>query len=209
MQSPEHLAIWTRYPAKTPSFEGDRAALRGYSLGDVELIHAAARCADIPHVGSEVADGGKDSIVRYITANSARPVYKQGWSWIIVDKESGQPAGHIGVWLGNVVHGRAIIGYWVLPEFRRRGLTREALQLVTDFLDGLPGVTRIELHIETSNEASWRLAEKCGYTREAVMSRWQIIDGTPRDMYMYVVLPTIDYSLKAILNPLAADISNR
>ena len=188
MHSPQHVAIWDRFPSRTPILSGEVTTLRPYLLSDVSVIEKASRCADIPHVDTSIAQGGEKVLVQYVTANAARPSLKQGWSWTITDRETGEAAGHIGVWAGNVVHGRAVIGYWVLPKFRRRGYAREALKLVTDFVKELPGVTRIELHIEIGNEASWRIAEQCAYQREAVLARWQIIDGTPRDMYMYTVL---------------------
>lgn len=207
MQSPVHAALWSRFPTSTPRLEGERASLRGYLLSDQEAIFAASRTTDIPHVGPEVADEGTGGVIRYITANAARPAHQQGYSWTIVDNESGAAAGHIGVWFGNIVHGRAIVGYWVLPEYRRRGLAGESLMLVTDFLLGLPGVTRIELHIETANAASIRVAEKVGYTLEATLARWQIIDGRTVDMHMYVVLPGIDYDLVTLRQP--APVSQR
>ena len=61
------------------------------------------------------------------------------------------------------------IGYVVAPEARGRGVAGPRLRLVTDWaLDGL-GLQRVELHIDPDNDASIRVAERCGYVREGVL----------------------------------------
>lgn len=188
----ERRMAWDGLPTRNPNIDGERVRLRGPLLSDEELIRRASACPEIPHVKPSVLAGGKEAVVNHIAALAAMPVHRQGYAWTVCDADTGEAVGHIGVGLAALLHGRAVVGYWVLPEHRRRGYASEALKVVTEFLGKLPPVTRIELHIDVDNAASWKLAERSGYTREATLSRWQIVDGVPRDMYMYVSLPALD-----------------
>lgn len=59
--------------------------------------------------------------------------------------------------------------YFVLPEFRRRGLAVAALRLVDDWLRrAVPELRRLQLHVIPGNPGSARVAERAGYAREGM-----------------------------------------
>lgn len=190
MQANEHEAAWEHFPKITPTLTDSGITLRGYRRTDAAMISEASRDDTIPHIPREVRDG-EHAVMKYIADNAMRPSRRHGYAFIIEDAETLEPVGHIGAWFGNVVHGRIISGYWVVDRHRGKGYAPRALELLTRWLGTLNAITRIELHIEPWNAASIRTAESAGYTREALMRRWQIVDGYPRDMYMYAYLPEI------------------
>lgn len=54
--------------------------------------------------------------------------YSFALSDAITDEAVGQsPVGQIGLWLREIEQGRATPGYWIAPQFRRRGFAREVL----------------------------------------------------------------------------------
>jgi ribosomal-protein-alanine N-acetyltransferase len=61
----------------------------------------------------------------------------------------------------------ADIGYWISPQWRRRGYARKALLLLEDELRGIPGVTTIQLRILERNEPSHAMARSAGYVQKA------------------------------------------
>jgi RimJ/RimL family protein N-acetyltransferase len=63
----------------------------------------------------------------------------------------------------------AELGYIVAPHARGRGVASRALALLTDWALSELGALRIELWISVANEASKRVAERCGYVREGVL----------------------------------------
>lgn len=91
--------------------------------------------------------------------------------------------GQIGLWPS--AGGRASIGYWIAPRFRRRGFARDALATLSGWALGLGGVERLELYIEPWNTASWRAAEACGFTRERLLRSWEQVGDERKDMYRY------------------------
>ena len=79
------------------------------------------------------------------------------------------------------------IGYLIHDEADRgKGYASEGLRLFGDLiLRERPKCHRLQLIIETWNEASARLAEACGYEREGVMRRGGYSSELPEDCWLY------------------------
>jgi RimJ/RimL family protein N-acetyltransferase len=109
--------------------------------------------------------------------------------YAVVDAETGDFLGIAGVVDLHPGANQGEIGYALAPEARGRGLATRALELVTRHaLDELE-LERVELQISTDNDASIRVAEKCGYTREGVLRSLYIKPGRRGDFVIYSKLP--------------------
>lgn len=64
---------------------------------------------------------------------------------------------------------RAEVGYWLTPEARGHGHAVRAVRLICGFGRERLGLERIDLLVATGNRASQRVAERSGFTREAVV----------------------------------------
>jgi RimJ/RimL family protein N-acetyltransferase len=60
-----------------------------------------------------------------------------------------------------VADGRRLVGYWIGQEFWGRGLATEALAELVDIVDARP----LYAEVVTTNVASIRVLEKCGFTQ--------------------------------------------
>ncbi len=58
------------------------------------------------------------------------------------------------------------IGYWTAPWARGQGVMTAAARMVCQFGFDVLGLERIEWWAGVGNEASWRVVEKIGFTRE-------------------------------------------
>ena len=72
----------------------------------------------------------------------------------------GQVAGNIGNWEQSSLR---LIGYWIGREFWGRGVATQALSAFLDEVTTRP----LYAHVATTNVASIRVLEKCGFTRSA------------------------------------------
>jgi RimJ/RimL family protein N-acetyltransferase len=81
------------------------------------------------------------------------------------------------------------IGYVVTRDARGRGVAGRSLRLVTDWALGGLGLQRVELHIDPENEASIRVAERCGYVREGVLRSLHFKEHLRGDTAIYSLLP--------------------
>lgn len=86
--------------------------------------------------------------------------------------------------------GRATIGYWLLPEARRKGLAARAVRLASRWALSDAGLARLGLLAEPSNLASLRIAERTGFRREGLLRSYGDIDGRRVDYMCFSLLPT-------------------
>lgn len=127
----------------------------------------------------------------YLRRQQARFTAGEGYSFAIADIRSDRAVGQIGLWTAEIGTGRASIGYWVAPQYRRRGYARAALRALTTWACRLDEVRRLHLFVEPWNEGSWRAAEACGYQREGLLRAWEQVGDQRKDMYVYSVVPRL------------------
>ena len=78
------------------------------------------------------------------------------------------------------------IGYWVRKQFAGQGYVSEAVNAITDFAFRVFGANRVEIRMDDDNMRSWKVAERCGFEREAVLrNECRKLDGTLRDTRVY------------------------
>jgi ribosomal-protein-alanine N-acetyltransferase len=92
----------------------------------------------------------------------------------------------------------ASIGYWVSERFAGRGLTPQAVALVTDYCFRELQLHRIEICIRPENTASLRVVEKLGFRYEGRRDRYIHIAGDWRDHECFAL--TADEVPEGLLN---------
>jgi RimJ/RimL family protein N-acetyltransferase len=81
------------------------------------------------------------------------------------------------------------LGYVVASAARGRGVATEALRLLTAWSFTELGALRIELFISVENNASQRVAGRCGYVREGVLRSAHVKEGLREDTEIWSRLP--------------------
>jgi ribosomal-protein-alanine N-acetyltransferase len=175
-------------PDLLPVLERPPVRLRPFQADDVGLVVSVAHDPLIPLVTSVPRPGSRVEALAFIDRQHDRLRSGMGYSFAVADVTTNEAAGQIGVWLRDHDQGRVSIGYWIAPEFRRRGFAFAALRTVREWAWTLDGAERLELNIEPWNEGSWRTAERAGFRREGLMRAWQRVGLERRDMYMYSLL---------------------
>ena len=86
--------------------------------------------------------------------------------------------------MGGIIFGAlrgAHIGYWIDQAYSNRGLTTQAVDLLTEYGFSSLLLHRIEINLRPENAASRKVAEKAGYHLEGERPRYLHIDGQWRD----------------------------
>lgn len=86
----------------------------------------------------------------------------------IRDAASGAFAGHVQLTQVVPALGQAMIGYSLLPEFRKKGYMTRAVTLLVDWAFANTALHRIVAGTETGNAASHAVLERTGFSREGV-----------------------------------------
>jgi ribosomal-protein-alanine N-acetyltransferase len=79
--------------------------------------------------------------------------------------------------------------YWVTRPDRRRGVASTCLGLVCGWAF-TNGIERAYLLVHPENEASHRVAARCGFIREGTLRAYQRFKGDRPDMVSWSLLPT-------------------
>lgn len=81
-----------------------------------------------------------------------------------------------------------ILGIWLLPEHRGRGVGRAAHRLLVDYLFAHTPAHRLEATTEPGNAAEQRALEACGFRREGVIRQNAFRRGQWQDSVLYGLL---------------------
>ncbi len=107
------------------------------------------------------------------------------------DRRRGGDRARRGVALAIDRPGRTVeLGYAIAPSARGRGVATEALRQLTAWALSELDVLRIELRINVDNEASKRVAERCGFVREGVLRSMPLKAGVWGDLEVWSRLAT-------------------
>jgi RimJ/RimL family protein N-acetyltransferase len=170
-----------------PPIRDDEFELRPWRLEDADAVYEACQDAEIQR--------GIGAMPSPYTLQDAREYLRRADSWwrtgerasfAIVERGDGRILGSVGV--GFHGDGRASVGYWVAREARGRGIATRATCLVSRWAIEEQGVERLELHTEPSNNASQRVAEKAGFTREGLLRSHLVGREGRRDSVVFSLL---------------------
>jgi RimJ/RimL family protein N-acetyltransferase len=165
---------------------GDEAvSLRGWRRSDLPTIVEASRDPYIPKVTTVPAPLTKDAGERWLERQDTRSRSGIGVSLAIVEATAGEAVG--AVVLMHRGHGLYGLGYWLLRGVRGRGLASRAVALVTPWALAQPDVTGLEAHVEPWNEASCRVVERAGFTRDRLLPGEISVAGRRADVIRYVL----------------------
>ena len=115
------------------------------------------RWTDVP------ADAGIDAARRWIAGDDARRARLLSVDLVVSPIDDAAVWGEVGLARVDRTRRAALLGYWVAPGARRRGVAVEAVGLVTDWALGVGGLAVIVARVEVANTASVRVLEATGY----------------------------------------------
>jgi RimJ/RimL family protein N-acetyltransferase len=131
------------------------------------------------------ADGRAYLLQRYDTAFAGLAA-----PFAIVRTPDGELLGSISLMRIAWEHERAEVGYWLAREARGQGHATRAVGLICAWGFAALGLHRIDLLAATGNAPSQRVAERSGFTREAVLRSYMAATLERQDMVVFGQLAT-------------------
>jgi RimJ/RimL family protein N-acetyltransferase len=83
----------------------------------------------------------------------------------------------------------AAVGYWLAPHARGQGAATRAVRLLAGWAGTHLEIARLELTCAPDNDASQRVALRCGFVREGVLRSHLPFQGGRRDTMLFSLLP--------------------
>lgn len=167
-------ALCEQVPLVNEILELPGLRLRPWTHEDAETLLSAFGDPSIRRYATTVVDTAA-AATRFVANRATGWAERTGASWAITDEGTGGVLGHVGVHVVEQWLGYAMIGYWLLPRGRGRGLATQAVRAGTTAAFTHLDLHRIELAHAIENVASCAVAERCGY----------LYEGTLRDAMRY------------------------
>jgi RimJ/RimL family protein N-acetyltransferase len=175
-------------PLPDPPLSDGTIALREKAEADIPALVAAVQDPLIPRYTRIPSPYGERQAREFLVEQRRRREEGTGLSLLVVDPDGDDLLGSVGA-LVDRDSARAEIGYWVAREARGRGVASRAVVLLGGWLFEALGLARLQIHTETDNVASQRVAEHAGFTREGVLRSYELIEGRPINVVMFAALP--------------------
>jgi RimJ/RimL family protein N-acetyltransferase len=178
-----------RIPPLDPAPSDEEVALRAWRESDVPAIAAACRDGDIQRWTMVPDDYTEDHAAAFVAYTEESR--EAGTSLELAVVEAADEAALLGaVGLVGIDWDReqAEIGYWTATGARRRGVAARAVGVLPGWAFAELGLSRLQLMPYAANEASARVADRAGYTREGVLRSYYKSKRGLVDVVMYSLL---------------------
>lgn len=169
--------------------ETTRLVLRPWQADDLDVLHEAL-CESVEHLKPWIPWATPEApTLAQAEARLATWLdeYINGDTFLyaIFDRSDATLVGGIG-YFPRIGPGGLEIGYWIRLSRAGSGFATESTRALTDVGLRLPGVDRLEIHIDPENGTSRRVPEKLGYSLLGIVDDAKA-DGTPRKTVVFVL----------------------
>jgi len=173
--------------------ETDNLVLRMPRRGDGPTVNAAVQ-ASLDELGPWLPWAGAGLGVDESEANCRRQhakfLLREDFVFLIfergADGQEGELLGGTGLHRIDWSLRRFEIGYWRKTGCEGRGIITESTRAMARLAFDSLGARRVELRMDDNNERSWKVAERAGFTLEALL-RFDAVNprGEPRSTRVY------------------------
>jgi RimJ/RimL family protein N-acetyltransferase len=167
----------------------DPTALRPWRDADVPSLVAICQDPEIPRWTHVPVPYGEADARAYMLQRYTGPEAGIAAPFAIVSaSDDTEVLGSISLMRIDWDHRRGEVGYWLAARARGAGHTTRAVRLICTWGFQKLGLQRIELLAAIGNPASQRVAERAGFTREAVLRSVWVGRDRRHDMVCFGLL---------------------
>jgi RimJ/RimL family protein N-acetyltransferase len=176
-----------RFP--DPPLTDDAVWLRPWLEHDVTPAWRATQDELIPRFTRVPVNQTEEDVRRYVEEQEPARQAGEALSFVIADACRDEFLGAISLLRFDWREHRGEVGYWVASWARRRGTATRAVMLLSRWALHDLGLTRLASHADIDNEASQKVAERCGIIREGVLRSYEERSGRRHDLVVFSLLP--------------------
>ncbi|HEY7089936.1 MAG TPA: GNAT family N-acetyltransferase [Tepidisphaeraceae bacterium] len=166
-----------------------RLRLRTPRVGDGEIVWPNVRESLnelkrwMPWAKDEYSLSDAEEWCRKAAANF---ITREQLQFLIFLRDGGPHIGNIGIFKFNWNVPSCEIGYWLHTQRTGNGFMSEAVNALTAVAQEALKMTRIQICTDVTNERSWRVAQRCGYSLDGVLRNdSRAPDGALRSTRVY------------------------
>lgn len=201
---PSDRIVWARLagdppgpgPRLLPDLPGGQLSdgvvtLRPLHADDTDVMYALHTLPDVIVRSANPVPPSRAETWRRCAHSGARWLAGERADLVIVDTATGEIAGEIGLYYQQPATGQALVGYSMLPAWRRKGYATRATRLVARWAFDQVGIPRLISGTAPDNLGSQTVLERAGFQREGYQrARLPGPNGTRVDDILYARLRT-------------------
>ena len=171
-----------------PILQSSRLILRQITQADIANVHKGLSHPEvIQYYGVSFAtlEATQEQMDWYANLEAT----ETGIFWAVCLATDGTFLGVGGMNDWSKVHGKAEIGFWLLPEHWGNGYMQEAMPLIFEYGFGAMGLRRIEGFVEVENAACKRAVAKLGFEHEGTMRDCEVKHGRVISVDIFAKFP--------------------
>ena len=142
--------------------KSDKILLRPLQLSDLDFLFEIENNKENWKYGTEDKQYTKEELTNYI-ANAKQDISNAGQFRFVIDFEN-TPIGFIDLF--DYITNSAGVGVIIVKNYRRRGFSKEALELLIDYATNTLKIEKLHCNIQKDNLASIKLFTSCGFELE-------------------------------------------
>ncbi len=142
--------------------KSDKILLRPLQLSDLDFLFEIENNKENWKYGTENKQYTKEELTNYI-ANAKQDISNAGQFRFVIDFEN-TPIGFIDLF--DYITNSAGVGVIIVKNYRRRGFSKEALELLIDYATNTLKIEKLHCNIQKDNLASIKLFTSCGFELE-------------------------------------------
>jgi len=142
--------------------KSDKILLRTLQLSDLDFLFEIENNKENWRYGTENKQYTKEELTNYI-ANAKQDITTAGQFRFVIDLEN-TPIGFIDLF--DYITNSAGVGVIIVKNYRRRGFSKEALELLIDYATNTLKIEKLHCNIQEVNLASIKLFTSCGFELE-------------------------------------------
>ena len=168
--------------------DGERVRLRAFRDGDSAALYTIYSDPEVMRYWSYPAWTTHAQADAYLSRVRDAVVSEGVLAWAIANRDDDMLIGTMTVLHIDSANARAEIGYALASAQWGRGYAQEALRLALAFAFDAMRLRRIEADVDPRNQASCRLLERIGFTREGLLRERWLVAGQLQDSAIYGLL---------------------
>ena len=151
-----------RIPIPDPPLSDEHVRLRPWRHADADVLERGWLDDEVAKWNPVPDDRSLQHAQRWIGGWGERQRVGLSIDFVIVAPDDA-PAGEVGLSSFDELHGAAEIGFWLLPEFRGRGLAGSAVALVARWATEVVGVRLLHARTHADNGAAQGVLHAAGF----------------------------------------------
>nr|WP_285842547.1 GNAT family protein [Ureibacillus chungkukjangi] len=171
-----------------PVLVTERLVLRKITESDASSIYEYLSDSEVMKYYGLEPFGSENEALEEIAWYNSILEEKTGIRWGITLKNEDKVIGSCGFLNTVSSHYRTDIGFELSKDFWGQGIASEAMNEIIRYAFEHTTIQRIQALIEPLNQASQRMVEKAGFTREGLLRKYEYTCGKFDDLYMYGLL---------------------